>query len=48
MDYITFSTGFKKYCHVHVHVSTIVCKGKEPISSDTGIEKIDKKSAAQC
>ena len=37
MDYIT--TGFKKYCHV----STIVCKGKEPISSDTGIEKKEKK-----
>ena len=36
--YITFSIGFKnrlKRCHV----CTIVCKGSEPISSDTGIEK---------
>ena len=36
--YITFITGFKnklKCCHFF----TIVCIGREPINSDTGIEK---------
>ena len=38
INYITFSTGLKnkwKCCHVF----TIVCKWKEPISSDAGIKK---------
>ena len=37
VDYITFSTGFKKRKALpHIY---IVCKEREPINSDTGIEK---------
>ena len=30
------------------HIFTIVCKGREPISSDAGIKKSEEKSANPC